>query len=416
MYANTSTVITPMSKVRTAIIHDTRRALKDGTYPVKLRITHNKKQKYYPTDIFLTTEDMAKVYGPKPREHYKKLLSKFATIEERALGVIDKISIFTFEQFEKKFFDLSQRDNVFDAFASKITQLRLEGRAGTASSYECAMSSLKSFAGDDQLTFTDVTPDYLIAYEKWMLGKGRSITTVGIYLRPLRALFNDAMAEGDINQDIYPFGKRKYQIPAGKNIKKALKLSDIKKIFEYEPVHDSEARARDLWIFSYLCNGINIRDIARLKYKNLAKDKITFVRAKTERTTRKNTKTIVVQLMPEARQIIHLWGNRPAMPDSYIFPILSTNLSPDEELAKVKQATKTINKYIKRIACAVGVDQNVTTYVARHSFSTVLKRSGAPMEFISEALGHNDMKTTEVYLDSFEDDTSKEYVSKLTAF
>ncbi|WP_299989295.1 site-specific integrase [uncultured Pontibacter sp.] len=405
-----------MSKIHTSIIHDTRRPLKDGTYPVKLRITYNKKQKYYPTGIYMTTEDMGKMYGPKPRDHYKKLLSKLTSIEERAVNVIDKISAFTFEQFEKKFFDLSQRDNVFDAFTTKVKHLQSAGRVGTASSYECAMNSLKSFTENEKLVFADITVEYLKAYEKWMLGKGKSLTTVGMYLRALRTLFNDAIAEGDINQDLYPFGKRKYQIPAGKNPKKALKLEDIKKIFQYEPVHDSEARARDLWVFSYLCNGINVKDIARLKYRNLSGDKLTYVRAKTEHTTRKNLKTIVVDLAPETKQIIEKWSNRFVTLDTYIFPILEANVTPEEELAKVRQATKNINNYMKRIAKAVGIEQSVTTYVARHSFSTVLKRTGAPMTLISEALGHNNLKTTESYLDSFEDETRKEYTSKLTAF
>lgn len=62
------------------------------------------------------------------------------------------------------------------------------------------------------------------------------------------------------------------------------------------------------------------------------------------------------------------------------------------------------------------IEENITTYTARHSFSTVLKRSGVSTEFISESLGHSDLKTTENYLDSFEDDIKHEYANFLTAF
>lgn len=71
---------------------------------------------------------------------------------------------------------------------------------------------------------------------------------------------------------------------------------------------------------------------------------------------------------------------------------------------------------MRRIAVKLGVTKKITTYVARHTFSTVLKRSGVSTEFIQEALGHTDMKTTENYLDSFEKEVKKEYANRLIAF
>ena len=135
-----------------------------------------------------------------------------------------------------------------------------------------------------------------------------------------------------------------------------------------------------------------------------------------ERTKKGNSKPVVVSLTKEIRNIINKWGNRPAKNDSYIFPILNNDLSGDQEFANIKQATKTINKYMKRIAKAVGIKQKVTTYTARHSFSTILKKAGASIEFISESLGHSNLQVTENYLDSFEDNTRRKYASKLTDF
>jgi site-specific recombinase XerD len=109
-------------------------------------------------------------------------------------------------------------------------------------------------------------------------------------------------------------------------------------------------------------------------------------------------------------------GKKPVHPDGYIFDILPGNITPERELALVRQAIKTINKYIDRTAREAGITQPVTTYTARHSFATVLKRSGAPVEFISESLGHSDLKTTENYLAAFEGSVKKEYAVKLTAF
>ena len=84
------------------------------------------------------------------------------------------------------------------------------------------------------------------------------------------------------------------------------------------------------------------------------------------------------------------------------------------EKAKVKhQFIKTINKYMKRIGIEIGYDKPLTTYSARHSYATILKRSGAPLSFISEALGHKSLLTTESYLDSFEDETRRKYAEML---
>ena len=71
---------------------------------------------------------------------------------------------------------------------------------------------------------------------------------------------------------------------------------------------------------------------------------------------------------------------------------------------------------MRDIAAELKIDKSLTTYTARHSFSTVMKRSGASIEFISESLGHSRVKTTAFYLDSFEDDIKKEYSRALMAF
>ncbi|WP_319589260.1 site-specific integrase, partial [uncultured Draconibacterium sp.] len=267
-----------------------------------------------------------------------------------------------------------------------------------------------------KLNFWDVTPDWLKEYEKWMLDEGKSRTTVGIYLRSLRTILNNAIHDGNLDRESYPFGKRKYQIPAGNNKKKAFVISDIQKIVEYTPANTFEEKARDMWLFSYLCNGVNVKDIARLKYKNISDNKIHFYRAKTERATRKDLSEITVVLLPEISAIIDKWGTKPIEPGNYIFGILDENDTPEQELFKVKSATKSINKFMKRIGENIGLPYKPTTYYARHSFATVLKRSGAPTEFIKESLGHKDMKTTENYLDSFEDEIKESFQKKLLNF
>jgi site-specific recombinase XerD len=158
-------------------------------------------------------------------------------------------------------------------------------------------------------TFADVTPDFLRKYEKWMLKEGNSITTVGIYLRSLRTVFNNAISEGLLSKELYPFGKKKYEIPTGNNIKKALTLKDIAAIYYYTPEPGTFAdMAKDYWLFMYLCNGINVKDMCLLKYENLKGEVLEFERAKTTRTKRK-VEPILVAFVDDVKEIIKKWGN-----------------------------------------------------------------------------------------------------------
>lgn len=409
-----------MIGVTTAIIHDKRISHYDETYAVKLRVTYRRVQKYYPINVNLTTEEWEKVHSVRPRKEFKDHLTYFNKVEQEAIEIIKAMPVFSFSAFEKKFNQGPQTEqDALVIFQSYIDQLKEEGRIRTASSYSCAMVSIKGFVESKhrkRLNFWDITPEYLTEYENWMLKKGNSNTTIGIYLRSLRTIVNLGIERNLMDKDSYPFGKRKYQIPGGKNIKKALFLDEIKNIFEYNTTTDSEEKARDLWIFSYLCNGVNVKDIAKLQYKNLSKTHISFVRAKTARSTKANQKAISIIRMPEINSIIEKWGIQSDDPNAYVFGLISADDTPEQELAKIKQAVKNINKYMKRIGEALKLNLTLTTYTARHSYATILKRSGAPIEFISESLGHKDLKTTENYLDSFEDDVKESYQRKLLNF
>lgn len=151
----------------------------------------------------------------------------------------------------------------------------------------------------------------------------------------------------------------------------------------------------------------------KLKYKNIHDGEICFVRQKTERTN-KTIKEICVPITPEMEVIIKRWGNEPLL-DNLIFPYLDGVDNPIKRKHLTKDLTRRINKRTKRIGQVLGIE-NITTYVARHSFATVLKRSGANISYISKSLEHSDLKTTEAYLASFEKEERQKNASLLTQF
>lgn len=398
--------------LHTAVVPDKRRALGDNKYPIKLRITFNRQRRYYSINHerrkgvdFLVTEDEWKaVKGDSPKGRFKKISQLIPKIIDEADELSGKIIPFSFDAFMAAYEKKATGRKVSDKFKEYIESLRAEGRVSTYKSYEVALKSLMEFGLSDN--FDSITPKDLIEYEKYMHANDKSITTVGIYLRNLRAIFNIARKEKIT--DNYPFSD--YEIPTALNIKKALELDDIKKIINYETTEFSPIdKARDIWVFSYFSNGMNITDICNLKCGSvdLKNMEISFER---EKSKRKRTKTkIIVDIIPETLSIMEKWGNLDGDKTDYIFPFFKKDLTPEQKKNVTHGVVKRTNKHMEKICQQLKIPIVVKTYHARHSFANVLKQSGAPREFISESLGHSDLKTTENYLRSFSSKNRKKW-------
>lgn len=407
--------------VSISAILDRVRKRNDGSCTVRIMVIYNRFPKYYTTKLNMDEDEWKKLVISKRLN--PKLKSKEIIIHEylrKAINVAYTLDPFSFEGFEKDFLNQKKdKNNVFEYYEEYISEMKKDGRLGNALTYEYSMKSIKEFIDKSKLPFTEITPNFLERYGKWMLAKKKTPTTIGIYLRPLRHLYRKAINEKNALPDSYPFSieksDMKYRIPAPNNIKKALLKADIKNIYEYPSKEGSiEHFYRDLWLFSYLCNGINMKDICLLKYGNIHGDHIYFTRAKTI-NTKKDGKQIDIIITEKVKIIIDKWGVKPADKDNFIFPFLKDGSTSAQQQAQIKQATKQCNKYIKRISKNCGIEAKVSTYTARHSFATILKRSGkADIAFISDALGHSNIKVTENYLGSFEDEAKKEIAKTLT--
>ncbi len=437
-----------------SIYLDTRRIKSSSLYPIKLQVYNQHVTKLYPTIFDLSKEDYAKLSSPRIGEGLVTIREHLKSILRECEDYLKEIDRFEFQQFErdviayhklfknrKRFTQLVEIDNsdkfdyspylkkfksIFEedhsrfrcisyTFDSCIKRLLKEGRIGTALSYKDAYNSVKKFRGN--VLFTDIDMSFLNQYENWMMERGNSKTTIGIKIRSLRTMFNEAIDEGIIKKEkCYPFGRKRYRIPTGRNIKKALPNDLIKSLYEYIPESIEESKAKDFWFFCYYGNGMNPKDMAHLKYKDIYDDFIVFIRAKTERSTREDPKPITVYLNEDMRQIIDKWGNKQKDLDNYIFPFINTNMNPMQRYSMVTNFTRFVNERMEIIGKKLGFEKKITTIVSRHSFSTQMKRSGASTEFIQEALGHTDKKTTENYLDGFDNELKKEFAEKLYAF
>lgn len=399
-------------RISVMTVLDKRRPKASGLYPVKVQVVYRRVQKYYLTGKELTEEEWQKLPETKSRrllEIRESIENSFSLVKYNVEALAEKGG-FSFDALNVRL-GKATGDTVNSAFKAKIENLKKEERIGTMEWYENIYLWVEKFGGN-KISFDTITIDWLKRYERFLL-KDKNHTTVGMHMRAIRAIMNEAKKAGVIKDSQYPFGKDKYEIQAGAGRKKALTLQEIGKIVRFSDGNETTERYRDLWFFMYLCNGINTADLVKLKYKNIHDGEICFVRQKTERTN-KTIKEICVPITPEMESIIKRWGNEP-LPDNLIFPYLEGVDDPIKRKHLTKDLTRRINKRMKRIGQALGIE-NITTYTARHSFATVLKRSGANISYISESLGHSDLKTTEAYLASFEKEERQKNACLLTKF
>ena len=412
-----------------SIVLDKRRKKENGTYPVKLRVFNKtfKKDKRYVLNIDLTEPEFKTIWinsenkplGGKNRETRLKLQA----IETRANNEAKQLTVFDFAKFETKLFrKSSDKNKVKHHFDLVIKWNTDSNKIGTAESYKYTLKSLVEFSETvkkcraDKLTFDAITPDWLNEYENFMITKGKSYTTVGIYTRTLRVVFNNAISSNDISKDIYPFGFKKdnkYKIPRSKKVKKALNSIQLKTLFNVKVTNDNEQQAKDFWFFSYASNGMNFKDIALLRYADIKEDKFSYYRAKTfDKTTKKTA--ITIYLTDFTKGIISKYGNKSKT--GFVFNIISKEDTAEIQYKKIKNFIRLINDHIKRIAKRNDLPNDISTYWARHSMATNSLRKGISMEFISEALNHSDLNVTKNYFAGFEDEAKKEFAKSLLDF
>ena len=296
-------------------------------------------------------------------------------------------------------------------FITRIETLEREERIGTMLFYRDILRSVTKYGGTD-IKLREVDIDWLKGFERHLL-KSVGYTTVGMYMRGIRAAMNDARKAGKVKESQYPFGAGRYEIKTTKGKKKALGLQDIARIAEYTDGTAKTEFYRDIWLFLYLSNGMNMADLTRLKYKNIVDGEICYYRQKTIRTSNV-IKQIHVAVTPRMEAIINRWGNGRS-PENHIFHLFPPTDNAMEQKTRIKNATRCVNNRMKRIGNALDIS-SITTYTARHSYATILERNGVTLSYISESLGHSSIKTTENYLASFKQEERRKNAALLTNF
>ena len=386
-----------MSSIKTVL---RKKVLSDGTFPVCLRVTKNRKTKFFNT-IFKTTEnewDFSSGCFNRKNSNYiqnNRLLLKF---KDRALKIYSDLQLekeyFNLDDFSKRFrFDNNPASGyVFPFWEEIITEMKLAGRMGNATMYEETMKSVKQFCRFKKIRFQDITNSFLNKYEAWLRSRGGTDGGISIKQRTLRALYNKAI-ERDIIKDInHPFKTYKISKLKGQGIKKALDFDQVTKIINFDvSLYPHLKDARNYFVFSFYTRGMNYTDMMVLKWKDIDTTTVSYIRNKTKGR-------FVITILPPVQEILDYYQQH-ALPTKYVFPILlKDGLTPAQIDNRKKKTLAKYNRDLKEIAGLCSINKSLSSYVARHSFANCLKQKGVATDVIGESLGHKDLTTTQVYL------------------
>lgn len=386
----------------------------DGTYPVVLRITHHQKVAQIIIGVNLKQDDwdakLRKVRNSFRGSQSVTRLNNY--LQKKKTEATDKITKLdekkTLDSFSvvqlKRIIEGASESGSFFEYAEKLISDFLEAkRYGNARTYKGTLSVLKTFTHGRDVSFRDLNYDFLVRFEQDNLQKGNSVNGLSVYLRTIRAIFNKAIKSGLTEQEFYPF--KMYEIKGSKTRKRAISMEAIKRIqaLELGPTHPL-FHARNYFLASFYLRGISFTDLAHLKVSDIIDGRIHYDRQKTD-------KPYDIVITPPMQTILDVYVSGKEKKD-FIFPFIHRE-TEQEQYVEVQDARKRFNKKLKKIAELCGIEENLTSYVSRHSFATRAKLIGIPIATISDMLGHSSTSTTEVYLDSLPSDILDDFHRKV---
>ncbi len=387
----------------------------NGEFGIYLRFTKDRRH----TFIYLNKSCEKSDWNPIKQEFRKGYIdyiqnnSALQKIRSRAENIISKTyengNDISIEEFKDLFLNFRNEKNtpVYEFWEDYLNDLVKSGRTGTARYYKECRQVFFKFSQNRNLYFKDITPLLLSKFEVFLRERGNRETGIAVRMRGIRSVYNNAIQKGFAKKEHYPFGTYKVSKLKGETEKRALSIEDMQKIIHVDISKFKHlTNTKNYFLFSYFLGGINFVDMMKLTWENIQKDRIRYVRSKTK-------STFDISMLPPVIEILDYYRSKPTN-TNYVFPILlNSELTPTQIENRKAKTLKQFNKELKELASLAGVDEKLTSYVARHTFATNLKLKGVSTDIISESMGHKNVAITSAYLKSFNKSVIDEAMEKL---
>ena len=366
-----------MDKIRYRLVYNRKKHLnKQGTALVQVEASLNQRKIYFKTNLYIKPEHWDKrtsqVIGHPQANDLNSMLFEFVLHLQGIELALWKRGVPATLSLLKDAMKKNRPINItFPIFAKEYVQ-HSDRRESTKENLFTTITVLQEFRPG--LDFKDITYTFLKDFEVYLREKGNGINTVAKHLRQLRTLVNEAINQGYIHADAYPF--RKFKIKQEKGSHEFLTPDELKKLENLE-VHDLKLR-HVLDAFLFCCYvGLRFSDFCQLTPSN-------FIRVNGKRWLHfKSIKTGI-----ELRLPLHLLfeGKALAILDRYCITEFAS-LGGNSE----------VNKALSVITSMARIKKHVTYHTARHTCATLLIHQGVPITTVQRLLGHTSVKTTEIY-------------------
>jgi site-specific recombinase XerD len=412
------------------VVYFTGKVLADGSHPFLIRITKNRKQLYRSTGISLHPKywneerrEIRRSWPGDAKALWRKLEGKAAAYELAADALATQDTQHDVQTVLRKVSEARQQTRRVKLIAfcdELIADLTAAAQLGNARVYRDARNQLARFIeseypGEKDISFDHVTVAFCQEWEQAMRTTGTEDTSLSVRFRTLRAIFNRAISIGSAKLESYPFARSRaeqHKFSVSKfdltTRKRALPREDLRRLELLQPATRRQQLAKDAFLFSFYCGGINFVDLAQLRWQDLKgqaagtghPERLEYARQKT------GGKFSLKLLAPAAAIVANYSLITKAGASSYIFPFLDVQKheTPVQQQRQLHTVLGWVNKLLKVLGLQAGISTPLTTYVARHSFATTLKLAGTNTAVISQAMGHSSESVTAVYLDSFASD------------
>lgn len=390
-----------MASIKTLLY--TSKVLKNGEHPIMIRLIKDRKTKYISVghschpDLWDFKKELPKKKHPNYRELEINIDLKRAEAKSLLLGFENEQKDFSLDEFKRKYTAHTKKTSFFEYLDQAVVDLRKAGKDGYADSHQDLKRILSRYQ-EEGFSFSEINHSLLRKIEQFFRERGLKENSIGVYFRTFQAVYNKAVADGYGKKGDSPFSDFKPSKFKAQTKKRAITKEAIQLLAQVEVKQDRRMfHSKNAFLFSFYCSGINFKDIAMLTWDNIVGggEYLHYEREKTG-------DIFDIKLLLPALEILAFY--REQRIDKYVFPYLNekTYRSSTQIHERIKERRKVTNKDLKKLALVAGVDPKLTTYTARHSFATVLKRSGVATGKIAELMGHESERTTQIYLDNFE--------------
>ncbi|NEW84555.1 MAG: site-specific integrase [Mariniphaga sp.] len=315
----------------------------------------------------------------------------------------------TLNQFEQALLNKSKKTGIEAYFTEYIEILDKAGKIGNKICYQNTLEMLKkNDCTFSKRVFNEIDLKYVKKFSEFLDQRGCVGNTKKYYIKTLRSLINKAIKDGEASDVTYPFGKNGYSIAslAQETDKRYLPSQYIEKMKIAELKTYPLNWSRNLFLFSYYCQGMSFVDMAGITTENIkVLEGGKYLQYRRQKTESKDTRFIRIKITDKIQILLDWFKGIDCTPiDGYLLPVVSIPGYEGEKLYNhIRDRYKRYNKHLKSLGAELEFEGiRLSSYQSRHSYAMRLKNTGAPEDVISEALGHKELSTTKVYLDSFQ--------------